>query len=101
MNLLQARLMHVLMGMFGPVLVSVRVFVLHMVVLVGRVRMGMRHVAVLVFVRVWRVVGVLFAHWCSLLCEIPCGYCSLSALRRRFGGRDGWPTAFSPLSPRW
>jgi hypothetical protein len=66
-NFFQARLMHVLMGVFRPVLVSVGVFVLDVVVFVGRVRMRVRHVAVLVLVRVRRVVGVLFAHRCSLL----------------------------------
>ncbi|OBH64247.1 hypothetical protein A5686_16415 [Mycobacterium sp. E2479] len=67
MNFFQARLVHVLMVVFGSVLVGMGVLVLNMVVLVGRVRVGMRHVAVLVFVRVWRVVGVLFAHCCFLL----------------------------------
>jgi hypothetical protein len=38
------------------------VLVLDMVMLVGRVRVSMRYVPVLVFVRVWRVVAVLFAH---------------------------------------
>jgi hypothetical protein len=38
------------------------VFVLDMVMLVARVRVGMRHVAVLVFVRVRRVVAVLLGH---------------------------------------
>jgi hypothetical protein len=33
-----------------------------MVMLVGCVRVGVRHVAVLMLVRVWRVVGVLFIH---------------------------------------
>lgn len=61
-DFLQAGLVHVLMGVFGPVGVSVGVLVLHMVMLVGGVRVGMRHVSVLVFVRVWRVVGMLFAH---------------------------------------
>lgn len=61
-NFLQAGLVHVLMGVFGPIGVSVGVFVLHMVMLVGGVCVGMRHVSVLVFVRVWRVVRVLFAH---------------------------------------
>jgi len=64
---LQPRLVHVLMGVFGPVGVSVGVLVLHVVMLVGCVRVGVRHVAVLMLVRVWRVVGVLFVHrWCLL-----------------------------------
>lgn len=61
-NFFQARLVHVLMRVLRPVLVGVWVFVLDMVMLVVRVRVSMRHVAVLVFVRVWRVMGVLFAH---------------------------------------
>jgi hypothetical protein len=50
------------MGVFRPVGVGVGVFVLHVVMLVGRVRVGVRHVTVLVLVCVGRVVGVLFAH---------------------------------------
>lgn len=63
-NVFQARLVHVLVSVFGPVGVSVRVFVRDMVMLMGRMRMGVRHVAVLVVVLMWRVVGVL-AHWFS------------------------------------
>jgi hypothetical protein len=66
-NLFEARLMHMLMGMFGSVGVSVGVLVLDVVMLMVRMRVGVRHVAVLVFVRVGRVVGVLFAHRCYLL----------------------------------
>ncbi|OCB17522.1 hypothetical protein A5644_22450 [Mycobacterium intracellulare subsp. yongonense] len=62
MNVLQPGLVHVPMGVFGPVGVRVGVFVLHVVVLVGRVCVGVRHVAVPMLVRVGRVVGVLFAH---------------------------------------
>lgn len=58
-NVFQARLVHVLVSVFGPVGVSVRVFVLDMVMLMGRMRVGVRHVAVLVVVLMWRVVGVL------------------------------------------
>lgn len=63
-HFLQPRLVHVLMGVFGPVGMGmgVGVLVLHMLMLVGRVRVGVRHVAVLMLVRVWRVVGVLFGH---------------------------------------
>ncbi|AOS94312.1 hypothetical protein AN931_03340 [Mycobacterium intracellulare subsp. chimaera] len=62
MNVLQPGLVHVPMGVFGPVVVRVGVFMLHVVVLMGRVCVGVRHVAVLMLVRVGRVVGVLFAH---------------------------------------
>jgi hypothetical protein len=61
-NILQPGLVHVPMGVFRPVGVRVGVLVLHVVMLVGRVRVGVRHVAVLVLVRVGRVVGVLVAH---------------------------------------
>lgn len=88
-NLFQARLMHVRMGVFGPVGVRVCVFVLDVVVLMGGVRMGMRLVAVLVLVRVRTVVGVLFAHCCSLLSEMPCGCCSLSGRRCAAGSAGG------------
>jgi hypothetical protein len=43
------------------------VFVLDVLVLVGGMRVGVGEVAVLVFVRVRRVVSVLFADRCSLL----------------------------------
>lgn len=62
-NLFESRLVHVPMGVFGPVGVFVGVFVLHVVMLVGRVRVGVRHVAVPMLVCVGRVVGVLVAHW--------------------------------------
>jgi hypothetical protein len=61
-NVLQAGLVHVLMGVFGPVRVGVRVLVLDVIVLVRSVCMGVGHVTVLVFVRVWRLVGVLVGH---------------------------------------
>ncbi len=61
-HFLQPRLVHVLMGVFSPVGVSVGVLVLHVVMLVGCVGVGVRHVAMLMLVRVWRVVGVLFIH---------------------------------------
>jgi hypothetical protein len=58
-NVFEAGLVHVLMGVLGSVFVGVRVLVRHMVVLVRRVRMRMGHVAVLVFVRMRPVMGVL------------------------------------------
>ncbi|GAB4971814.1 hypothetical protein MAHJHV55_47040 [Mycobacterium avium subsp. hominissuis] len=61
-HVLEARLMHVPMGVFGAVGVRVAVLVLDVVVLVRGVRVRVRHAAVLMFVRVRRVVGVLFAH---------------------------------------
>ena len=72
MDLFQTGLMHVLMGVFGPVGVRVGMLVLDMVMLMGRMRVGVRDASVLVFVRVGRVVGVVFAHRRYLLIEIPC-----------------------------
>jgi hypothetical protein len=63
----QAGLVHVLMSVLGPVLVSVGVLVGHMVVLMRGVRMCVSLFAVLVFVRMRRVVGVLLGHSCHLL----------------------------------
>jgi hypothetical protein len=65
-NVFQAGLMHMLMGVLGPVAVGVGMLVLDVVMLVRGVCMGMNHIAVPVFVRVWRVVGVLLGHWCRL-----------------------------------
>jgi hypothetical protein len=66
-NVIEARLVHVLVGVLGSVFVGVRVLVCHMVVLMRGVRMCMGHFAVLVFVRMRRVMGVLLGHDCRLL----------------------------------
>jgi hypothetical protein len=66
-HVFQAGLVHVLMSVLGPVLVSVGVLVGHMVVLMRGVRMCVSLFAVLVFVRMRRVVGVLLGHSCHLL----------------------------------
>lgn len=58
----QAGLVHVLMGVLSPIVVWVRVFVGHVVVRMGGVRVGVSLIAVLVLVRVRRVVGVLLGH---------------------------------------
>jgi hypothetical protein len=57
-----AGLVHVLMRVLGAVAVGVRMLMLDVVVLVRGVRVRVRDIAVLVFVRVWRVVGVLLGH---------------------------------------
>jgi hypothetical protein len=62
MNLFEAGLVHVLMGVLGPVVVGVRVFVRDVLVFVCGVRVCVRDVAVPVFVRMWHVMAVLFAH---------------------------------------
>ena len=62
----QAGLVHVLMSVLGPVVVGVGVLVGHMVVLMRGVRMCVRLLAVVMLVRVRRVVGVLLGHGCHL-----------------------------------
>lgn len=62
MDLFEAGLVHVLMGVLGPVVVGVRMFVGDVLVLVCGVRVGVCDVAVPVFVRMRRVMAVLFAH---------------------------------------
>jgi hypothetical protein len=57
-----AGLVHVLMRVFGAVVVGVRMLMLDVVVLMRGVGMRVRDVAVLVFVRVRRLVGVLIGH---------------------------------------
>ena len=63
----QVGLVHVLMGVLGSVLVGVGVLVRDVVVLMRGVRMRMGHFAMLVFVRMRRVMGVLLGHDCRLL----------------------------------
>jgi hypothetical protein len=69
---LEAGLMHVLVGVLGSVRVGVGVLVRDMVVLMRGVRMCVRHLAMAVFVRMRCVVGVLLGHvnssretWCA------------------------------------
>ena len=62
MNLFEAELVHVLMGVLSPVVVGVRVIVRDVFVLVGGVCVYVRDVAVPVFMRMRRVMAVLFAH---------------------------------------
>jgi hypothetical protein len=59
--------MHVRMGVFAAVVVGVRVLVLDMVVLVGRVRMRMSNFVVAVFVGVRFVVTVFIVCHCHPL----------------------------------
>jgi hypothetical protein len=61
-HVFQVGLMHVLMGVRGPVLVRVGVLMRHVVVLVRGVRVGVSFAVMFVFVRVRCVVGVLLAH---------------------------------------
>jgi hypothetical protein len=69
-NVFEAGLVHVLMCVFGAVFVRVGMLVCDMVVLMRGVRMCMGHIAMVVFVRMGRVMGVLLGHGCCLLCEI-------------------------------
>jgi hypothetical protein len=55
-------LVYVLMSVLGPILVGVGVLVRHVVVVVRGVRVGVSLAAMVVFVGVRGVVGVLFAH---------------------------------------
>jgi hypothetical protein len=66
-NVFEAGLVHVLMRVFGAVFVRVGMLVCDMVVLMRGVRMCMGHVAMVVFVRVRRVMAVLLGHGCRLL----------------------------------
>jgi hypothetical protein len=61
-HVFQAGLMHVLMGVLGPVLVGVGVLVRDMLVLMRGVCMRVRYIGVLVFVRVRDVMGVRLGH---------------------------------------
>jgi hypothetical protein len=72
-NFLQAGLMQVRMSVFGSVIMGVRVLVLDMLVLMGRMGMAVRDGTVLMFMRVRRVVGVLLSHGDRLLAsELSC-----------------------------
>ncbi|ORW06926.1 hypothetical protein AWC15_20965 [Mycobacterium lacus] len=62
MHVFEAGLMHVPMIVLGPVVVAVRVLVLDVVVLVRGMRMCVRHVTMVVLVRVRFVMGVLIGH---------------------------------------
>jgi hypothetical protein len=61
-HVFEVGLVHVLMGVFGPVLVGVGVLVRHVVMLMRGVRVGVSLAAMFVFVCVRCVMGVLFAH---------------------------------------
>jgi hypothetical protein len=61
-NLLEPGLVQMRMGVLGPVMVGMGVLVLDVLVLVIGVRMRVLDAAVLVLVRMWVLVGVLFGH---------------------------------------
>jgi hypothetical protein len=66
-NVLQAGLMHMLMAVLGAVGMAVGVLVLDVVMLVRGMCVRVGCVAMLVFVRVRRVMGVLLGHRCLSL----------------------------------
>lgn len=85
-NVFEAGLVHVLMSVLGSVVVGVRVLVRDMVVLMRGVRMCVSHVAVVVFVRMRRVMGVLLGHGrLPLVRNMLCLLVVHSALRRALG----------------
>ena len=99
-RLFQAGLVHVLMSVLSPVDVGVGVFVGHVVVRMGGVRVCVSLVAVPVLVRVRRIVGVLLGHdyqlslrnmWFLLWIQLAWGAGAESAAAFR---------AFSPPSGR-
>ena len=71
-NFLEAGLVHVLMGVLGPVVVRVAVLVLDVLVFMRGVRVCVSDPAMLVFVRMRFFMGVLFSHSDHLLGEIDC-----------------------------
>ena len=90
--------MHMRMSVLGPVVVGVGVLVGHMVVRMRGVRMCVSLFAVVVLMRVRRVVGVLLGHGCQLSLRNM-----LVLLWIQFGwvrGADS-ATAFRPPSMRW
>jgi hypothetical protein len=66
-NVFEAGLVYVLMRVLGAVFVRVGMLVCDMVVLMRGVCMCMGHIAMVVFVRMRRVMGVLLGHGCRLL----------------------------------
>jgi hypothetical protein len=66
-NVFEAGLVHVLMRVFGAVFVRVGMLVCDVVVLMRGVRVCVGHVAMVMFVRMRRVMGVLLGHGCRLL----------------------------------
>ena len=68
-HIFEVGLVHVLMGVLGSVLVGVGVLVRHVVVLMRGVRVRVSLAAMVVFVCVRRVVGVLVGHGALSYCE--------------------------------
>jgi hypothetical protein len=66
-RIFQTGLVQVLMSVLGPVVVGVAVLMCDVFVLMRGVCVVVRHFAMLVFVRVRRVMGVLLGHSCTLL----------------------------------
>jgi hypothetical protein len=97
----QADLMRVLMSVLGPVDVGMGVLVGHMVVRMRGVRMCVSLFAVLVLVRVRRVVGVLLGHGCQLSLRNMLILLWIQVARVRGADSAAAFRAFSPPSVRW
>lgn len=99
-HFLQSGLMHMLMGVLGAVGMGVGMFVLNVIMLVRRVGVRVADDAVLVFVRVGRVVVVLLGHRFLSFCVNCVASIHLAPLCRRPGDGADSPTAFRPASLR-
>ena len=102
-NGFEAGLVHVLMSVLGSVFVAVGVLMRNMVVLMRGVRMCVNHIAMTVFMRMRRLMGVLLSHGCLLLMRNMLCLLIVHPVPgpvRAIGGDDDSVTAFSPLSPR-
>jgi hypothetical protein len=94
-HVFQTGLMHMLMGVLGPVLVGVGVLVRDMLVLMRGVCMRVSHIGVLVFVRVRGVMGVRLGHGQLLVRNML-----WLAVVHGFVDADDSATTFSPVPSR-
>ena len=97
----QAGLVHVLMSVLGPVVVGVGMLVGHVVVLMRGVCMCVSLFAVLVLVRVRRVMGVLLGHGCQLSLRNMLVLLWIQFAWVRGADSAAAFRAFSPPSMRW
>jgi hypothetical protein len=94
-HVFQTGLMHVLMGVLGPILVGVGVLVRDMLVLMRGVCMRVSHIGVLVFVCVRGVMGVRLGHGRLLVRNML-----WLAVFHGFVDADDSATTFSPVPSR-
>jgi hypothetical protein len=97
----QADLVRVLMSVLGPVVVGVGVLVGHMVVRMRGVLMCVSLFAVVVLVRVRRVVGVLLGHCCQLSLRNMLVLLWIQFVWVPAADSSATFRAFSPPSMRW